>query len=376
MAKRQQAVELTESKDGPSIGLPKPDPRRLKRLKILGGIMTVGGIALFAYFVNTVGIEQVVEGIEAMGWSGFLVILALYFLRVSCRALAWRLSVHQPYSLSLKDTLPGVIMGEAMSSLIPLGPIISGTTKVLSVRRRIPLVVGFSSITTENLFYTNMTALLIGGGAVIVLRTFDLAPAWIWALDLLLVINVFIILFGIVLIIKQWHLLSELCEIIYGRAHLLQRVRSGRLRARLERLVVLLDHGRHQARLFENLFFDFYRSNPKRFIPIILCQVGFHLFGILEVWFILSRIMDSVPPLVNAFLLESVSRAVNIFFKLVPFVMGVDEAGANYVAETLAMGAGVGITLAIIRKGRILFWTAVGIILVIRRGLHQAENRF
>jgi hypothetical protein len=35
----------------------------------------------------------------------------------------------------------------------------------------------------------------------------------------------------------------------------------------------------------------------------------------------------------------------------------------------MALGAGVGVSLAIIRKGRILFWTAIGLILIMTRGL-------
>jgi hypothetical protein len=53
----------------------------------------------------------------------------------------------------------------------------------------------------------------------------------------------------------------------------------------------------------------------------------------------------------------------------VPFLIGVDEAGAQFVAETVAIGASIGVTLAIIRKGRILFWTAVGLGLLVKRGL-------
>ena len=60
---------------------------------------------------------------------------------------------------------------------------------------------------------------------------------------------------------------------------------------------------------------------------------------------------------------------ITIVFKLIPFVIGVDEAGAQYITDTLAIGAGIGVTLAIIRKGRILFWTAIGLLLIVKRGL-------
>jgi hypothetical protein len=58
---------------------------------------------------------------------------------------------------------------------------------------------------------------------------------------------------------------------------------------------------------------------------------------------------------------------------LIPFVIGVDEAGAQFVTETLALGAGIGVTLAIIRKGRIMFWTLIGVLLIAKRGLSIKE---
>ncbi len=67
------------------------------------------------------------------------------------------------------------------------------------------------------------------------------------------------------------------------------------------------------------------------------------------------------------------SRLITIVFKLIPFLIGVDEAGARFVTEILALGAGVGVTLAIIRKGRILFWTAIGLILIIKREFSLRE---
>lgn len=126
-------------------------------------------------------------------------------------------------------------------------------------------------------------------------------------------------------------------------------------------------------RLFENFIFSFYRQYPKRFLPIYLFEVAYHSLGIAEVWYILSQIGDRVPHLTQAFLLESVSRLITIVFKLVPFVIGVDEAGAQFVARTLGMAVGIGVTIALLRKGRMLFWTSVGVLLIIKRGLSLKE---
>lgn len=329
----------------------------MKRLKIAVVLLTVAGIALFAYFVYSVGIGLILEGIGRIGFDGFALLMFLYFLRIVCRAYAWTLSVYEPYKLTVADTLPAVIIGEALSSLIPLGILVSGTSKAVAVRNRVPLVVGLSSIATENLFYSIVTGLFIVFGAFAFLRSFELETGWIATIDVLIGVIFALIIFAVVVIVKQWHFLSSLCEWFYNRD-------IGKN---------IFEHGRMQVRLFENLIYGFYRQYPRRFLPICMMQLIFHALGVLEVWFILSRISAGEPDVFASFLLESMSRVITIVFKLVPFLIGVDEAGAQFVTKTLALGAGIGVTLAIVRKGRILFWTAAGLILIAKRGLSIKE---
>jgi len=326
-------------------------------MKILGVILTLGGVTLFSYFVYSVGPNEILSNVQRFGFVGFAIILAIYFARICMRAGAWKLSVYEPYSLRMSDTVPAVIIGEAMSSLIPLGILVSGTSKAVAVRKRVPLVVGLSSIATENLFYSFTTSIFLMLGAFTFVRTFKLEQGWIITINILIAVLIALLILGVLMIVRQWHFASESCEWFYQK---------GFARG-------ILENGRLDVRLFENFIYGFYRRCPKRFLPICLIEVTFHLLGILEVWFILSRIGETVPQLLTAFLLESVSRLITIIFKLIPFLIGVDEAGAQFVAETMAIGAGIGVTLAIIRKGRILFWTAVGLVLIIKRGLPVRE---
>ncbi|MFN2500404.1 MAG: lysylphosphatidylglycerol synthase domain-containing protein [Pyrinomonadaceae bacterium] len=337
----------------PATRPPQISTRNLKRLKLAALALTLFGLALFAYFIYAVGFNEIYLGVSTFGIDGFVVIVLLYFLRICARAAAWKLSVHEPFSLRLRDTVPAVVIGEAMSSTIPLGIMVSGTSKTLAVRKHIPLVAGFSSVATENLFYSLVTCIFLILGAISLLYHFTLDQSSTTAINLLIGILIILIILGFVMVIRQWHALSTLCEWLYKKGILAR----------------LLARGRKQARRFEELIYDFYRSYPRRFLPICLLQVAYHALGIIEVLYVLSRLDTAVSTLLNAFLLESVSRLITIIFKLIPFVMGVDEAGAQFVGETLGLAAGVGVTLAIIRKGRILFWTAIGMLLIVKRGL-------
>ena len=333
---------------------PRISAKHATRLKVIGLGLTLIGVSLFAYFVYSTGVHEIAGNIAEFGWVGFGVILAIYSARILMRGLAWKLSVYEPYSLRLRDTVPAVIIGEALSSMIPLGILISGTAKAVAVRKRVPLVVGLSSVATENLFYSITTSVFLIMGALIFVRGFSLDETTAVTIDVLIGLIAAVVVFLIMLIVKQWHFASEACEAIYRRGW----------------LTGILEHGRMQVRLFENLIYGFYRRYPKRFLPICLAESAFHVLGVIEVWIILTRIIEpAIGQFLNAFLLESVSRLITIVFKLVPFLIGVDEAGAQFVGETVALGAGIGVTLAIIRKGRILFWTGVGLLLIVKRGL-------
>ena len=268
---------------------------------------------VFAYFVYSVGVNEILSGIYRIGFGGFAVILLIHFARLSVRAKAWQLSVYQPYNLDFKDTLPAVILGEALSSMMPLGILMSGTAKAVAVRKKIPLVAGFSSVATENLFYSLVTGVFVCFGALAFLRSFELPATWVYLLNFIIVFTILIIIFGTVMVVRQWNWASRICDWLYGK---------GILRG-------ILDSGRLQVRLFENLIYGFYRKNPGRILPISLMEGVFHVLGVLEVWFILSRISEILPQVSTAVFLESINRLVIIVFKLVPFVIGVDEAGAE-----------------------------------------------
>ena len=329
----------------------------LKHLRSIGIIFTFLGVCLFAYFIYSVGISEVLEGIGKIGFGGFAVLLFIYLLRICVRASAWRLSVYEPYKLSFNDTFQAVIIGEAVSSVIPLGILASGTSKAVAVSNRVPLVVGLSSVATENLFYTFVTSLFIISGAIAFLFNYQQDSSWLWTIYILIGVIFALLFFIFSMILRQWHLASKVCEWIYNKGFL-----QG-----------VLEEGRLHVRLFENLIFSFYRRYPQRFAPITFFQILYHACGIAEVWFILSKVSDVAPTFYSAFLLESVSRVVTVTFKLIPFAIGVDEATSQFITENLALGVAVGVTIAIIRKGRILFWAIVGILIILFRGLTFAE---
>ena len=89
--------------------------------------------------------------------------------------------------------------------------------------------------------------------------------------------------------------------------------------------------------------------------------MSFHLAGVAEI-FVTMKLIGADLTFATAFLMESVNRALNIIFLFVPAMVGVDELGTRELAKVLGFDGTFGVALAIIRKIRMFFWIAVGLI--------------
>jgi hypothetical protein len=63
---------------------------------------------------------------------------------------------------------------------------------------------------------------------------------------------------------------------------------------------------------------------------------------------------------------------LTLAFKFVPFRIGVDEAASGSIAPLLAVDPAVGVSLAVVRKVRNLFWSGIGLAIV---AAHPAKTR-
>src|SRR5262249_28453574 len=76
------------------------------------------------------------------------------------------------------------------------------------------------------------------------------------------------------------------------------------------------------------------------------------------------RLINTQATIASALVLETVSRAVTILFKMVPMRIGVDEASSSFVAGQVSLDPVSGLTVALLRRLRLAFWSAVGLALL------------
>jgi hypothetical protein len=109
----------------------------------------------------------------------------------------------------------------------------------------------------------------------------------------------------------------------------------------------------------------FAAAYPGRLWGAFAFDAAFHALAVIEVWLTLGWLAaGSSPSLSQAVIFESVNRVIIVVFKFVPFRIGVDEALTGALAPVLSLNATAGVSLAVIRKVRGLFWAAVGLIVI------------
>jgi lysylphosphatidylglycerol synthase-like protein len=323
------------------------------RFAPLGIIFGLLGLLLFAYFVSRAGVGEIFANIQRLG-AGFLLILAISSTRYIVRALAWTRCVERPHHLPFRDAVAARLMGDALGNIIPFASVaVSEPSKAVFVKDRVPLIVGLSALAVENIFYALSVALFIGAGTATLLLSFHLPKALRYASIVALVVTLVIIPAGYLLLRSQKKFLSGTLRFF------------GRLRVAPNLVAKVVP----RAQTLEERVYGFYVRNRGSFLSIFALDMCFHIAGVAEIYATLSFISPVAPSLRQAFILESVNRIINVAFKFIPLRAGVDEGGTGQVSKVLGFARGIGETLAIIRKGRDIFWSAIGLVLIWRKGM-------
>ena len=310
------------------------------------------GVVLFVYFLQRAGVTDVVDGVRRLGVA-FVAVVVLGGVRFVIRAAAWIRCLDGPHRLTLRQVFQAVVTGDALGNLTPLSIIVSEPAKGIFLRHQEPLRRTLPALAVENLFYTLSAMFVIGGGLVAVFLMLQ-TSGQLWITTSVLVAA----MVGLVGM-AHWIIWNQ---IPIGSATLSWLQHQGIAAHAMER-------GTERVRQIENHIYTLYPRDRRRLVPLAILEFSFHALAIAEVYLVLSIVSDHPTTILHAFVFESTNRFISFAFRFVPLRIGVDEAGTGMFADLLAFGAATGVTLAIVRKGRILVWIAIGVLLLVRHGL-------
>jgi hypothetical protein len=314
---------------------------------ILNLFVAVVGVALLILTVQRVGgWAAVVSGVTSVGWW-FVLVVVLGAARMACRARAWMASVHDA-RLRFRDGLGAVLAGDAAGNLTPLGVLASEPTKILMTRARLSTVGSIASVAIENAFYTTSVLVVLLTGTWLLLQRAEVPAGLAQIAAGILVVTLLAGAIGVWMLRTRPAILSRMAPHItklWGRSQAPEAVREVETRL----------YGISQWPLL-------------RLFRIAYWEGVFHILAVAEVWLVLRLLPTGREiSLVDAFLMESAGRFVTVAFKFVPYRLGIDEVGSGVIADVLGLSAASGVTLALVRRLRILVLNTLGLILLTRR---------
>jgi len=316
------------------------------RLSPLNFLVAIVGIALLVFTVQRVGgWSSIVDGVAKVGWW-FAIVLLLGAFRMACRTRAW-MACANDRQLRFRDAYGAWMAGDAIGNLTPLGLLASEPTKILMVRTRVSAVTAVASVTIENLFYTASVCAVLVAGTWLLLQRANVPDGLERIAELGLAAIVAAGIIGIWIARARPAILSRLAPIVSRLA--------GRSQAPAEAI-----------REVEAQIYAVPQWPIARLAHVASWQIAFHIAAVAEVWVVLAALIPNVT-IAEAFLLESAGRFVTVAFKFVPYRLGIDEAGSGAVAAVLGFAPAIGVTLALIRRLRIIILNAFGLIPLVRR---------
>jgi putative ABC transport system permease protein len=316
------------------------------------------GLALLVFVVRHVGVQPIFDALGQIGF-GLFAILAISGSRHFVRAIALRTAVppeHRRFTLWQAFTTR--LAGEAVSFLTFTGPVLGEATKAALLRKRVTLVTAAQALVVDNLLYNLSVALFILCGACLMLAVYDLPQPAFYAL-LVIAVSASVTLFGVVFALSRrvmpasW-LVKRLIMMGFKRRALLQR--------------------REHVLRVEGHFYHFYRHRRGAFFAIVALDLLSHASSVVEVYATL-RMLDLRPAFAAPFVIESLTKVINFAFGFVPGTIGVYESGNVVILKALGFAGATGLTLAIVRKAGMLFWTLLGLVILTSRAVPSAARR-
>jgi hypothetical protein len=209
----------------------------------------------------------------------------------------------------------------------------------------VPLANGISSSAIDGGLHTFTAAVvtIFGISATLLLAPID-RRSRVYAL-LLVALLIGVLVLEAMAVSRQWRLMANLARVV-GRLPWFHNLVNSKL--------CVIDSAEH------NLL-TFYREEPTSFCASLVLNLLWHAMAVLEVYLIL-RFMGARIGVVGALALEGLTKVINFIGALSPGNFGTYEGGNMLIAGLFGVTGTAGLTLALCRRARVVFWAGVGAI--------------
>ena len=301
------------------------------------------GLGLLSYLVFRTGPGIVWKQLHAVGW-GFALVILLGGLSQLAKTCAWRQAFTCDISgLSWYRSFVAQLISDGIGQFGVAGKVVGEGTRISLLGRAVPLPNALSAGAIDGALHIFTAVLITVSGLSATLLLAPLSAAWRVYAVLLVTVLVSAAVLAAVSVRNRWQLLGRATRAI-GRVPRLHTWVSGKQ--------PIIDSA-------EDNLLSFRDEAPAAFWATLIFNLLWHLLAILEVYIIL-RFMGARIALSGAFIVEALTKVINLVGALNPGNIGTYEGGNMLIAKIFGVTGTAGLTLALCRRARTVFWAGVG----------------
>jgi len=306
------------------------------------------GLGLLGYLVFRTGPGVVWKQVQEVGWGLALIIILGGFFQL-IKTWAWRQTFRCDISgLSWSRSFGVQLVSDALGQLGLAGKLLGEGIRVSLVGSAVPLANGISACAIDGGLHTLTAAGVTVLGIIATLLFAPLSGGWRVYAFLLAAVLIALVILAAVSVASRWPLMGNAARAI-GRLPRLHNWVSAKLS--------IIDSAEH------NLL-TFHRDAPAAFWRSLMLNLLCHGLAVLEVYLIL-RFMGARIAVVGAFVVEGLTKVINLVGVLNPGNLGTYEGGNMLIAKIFGVTGTAGLTLALCRRARAVFWAGVGAVCMI-----------
>jgi phosphatidylglycerophosphate synthase len=308
----------------------------------------LGSAGLLVYLVRHAGPSNLWHNLETLGW-GFTLVVALAGVSHLARTWAWQMTLGKGrYKLSFPK-LVGLRLGaEAAGQLGIVGQAFGDSIRVSHLSREMQKGHSLASVTLDRGLYLVTGIIVIVSGLFAALPMLSISHALRFYAELFALGSITFLSLTLLVLRKRSPVLSE----------------GARLIGRIPALKNWIERRLHLIQSMEGALFDFHHNTPSLFWGSLLLNLVGHCLAILEVCLILWLLGARIG-FVGAMIIESLTKLVNAIGSFNPGNIGTYETGNMLIGRIFSLTNAAGLALAMARRLRALFWTAVGCICLV-----------
>jgi hypothetical protein len=245
-----------------------------------------------------------------------------------------------------------------MNLLTFTGPVLAEATKAAMLKNKITFSRSAAAVIVDDImYYITVALMMLSGVALIVFSVGANGKVMRYAL-IGVTIGALFMLVGMFLVIKfNARPLSWILNKLDDRSWLPKFVSTKKS---------------HVYEIETNVY-SVYSEKPKLFYSLLGLGFLAHVTSVIEVYLALNLLGYS-PTMAHSYIIESLTKVINAAFSFVPGTVGVYEGGNGIILRSLGYTVAIGVALALVRRGAILFWAAVGFVILLWRTVDSSAR--